>query len=345
MRQNKIHIHYLLKICSETVATNTTVAALSAAKAKAASQPDKPKAPAVPFDPAVGAADIPGGVIVQGSVDTLKGVRAGSLYEPGHSVIGADLCPNRGENLRLMILITSAPAHRDARLSIRQTWGSYATRRDVGLGFILGSTQSVETDEALETENGIYGDIIRGRFLDTYNNLTLKTISCLEWMDEYCPKVQFFLKTDDDMFINMPKLLTFMEKHKNEKNVIYGRLAKKWKPIRNKKSKYYVSPQQYFPPVFPAFTTGPAYLMTTEIVHDLYSKALNQTYLKLEDVFTTGIVAQLVNVKRVHVNEFLNRRIAFNPCNIRRIISVHMVKSNEQFDLWKKLLDTGTKCK
>lgn len=97
--------------------------------------------------------------------------------------------------------------------------------------------------------------------------------------------------------------------------------------------------------MFPQFTTGPAYLISGSAIHDLYTKALEQTYLKLEDVFTTGIVAQLVNVKRIHVNEFLNRRIAFNPCNLRKAISIHMVKANEQFDLWKKLMDTNTKCK
>lgn len=210
---------------------------------------------------------------------------------------------------------------------------------------MLGATQQQSVDDSLSAENFMYGDLIRGHFIDSYNNLTLKTISTLEWVDTYCPKASFILKTDDDMFINVPKLLMFIEKHHKDTKVIFGRLAKKWKPIRNKKSKYYVSPHQYFPPVFPQFTTGPAYLMTSDVVHSLYAKALNQTYLKLEDVFTTGIVAQLVNVKRVHVNEFLNRRIAFNPCNIRKAISVHMVKSNEQFDLWKKLLDTNTKCK
>lgn len=278
-------------------------------------------------------------------IDTLKGIRTGDLYESGHTEPNADLCPDAGESLRLLILITSAPAHQEARLAIRQTWGHYATRRDIRIAFVLGQTTVPVVQDLLTAEHYLYGDLIRARFVDSYNNLTLKTISSLEWIDTYCPRVAFILKTDDDMFINVPRLLAFVEKHARDTRVIFGRLAKKWKPIRNKKSKYYVSPQQYFPPVFPQFTTGPAYLMSGDIVRDLYDKALNQTYLKLEDVFTTGIIAQLVNVKRVHVNEFLNRRIAFNPCNIRKAISVHMVKSNEQFDLWKKLLDTNTKCK
>jgi hypothetical protein len=191
----------------------------------------------------------------------------------------------------------------------------------------------------------LYDDIIRGRFVDSYNNLTLKTISMLEWVDQHCPKASFILKTDDDMFINVPKLLQFIEKKQADKRTIYGRLAKKWKPIRNKKSKYYVSLEQYKPATFPPFTTGPAYLLTRDCVRDLYEKALNETYLKLEDVYTTGIVAQAVGIKRVHVNEFLNRRIAFNACNIKKAVSLHMIKPPEELDLWKKLLDTSVKCK
>lgn len=274
-----------------------------------------------------------------------KVVRTDDIYEPGFTEASPDLCKNNGEQLRLLILIMSAPTHHEQRLAIRQSWGHYGQRRDVAIGFILGQTETQAHEDALAAEQYMYNDLVRGHFVDSYNNLTLKTISSLEWVDTYCPNASFFLKTDDDMFINIPRLLQFIEKHHNDKRTIYGRLAKKWKPIRNKKSKYYVSPQQYFPTIFPHFTTGPAYLITSDVIGDLYRKSLNQTYLKLEDVYTTGIVAQLLNIKRVHVTEFLNRRIAFNQCNIKKAISLHMIKPIEQFDLWKKLLDSSVKCK
>lgn len=280
----------------------------------------------------------------QKSPDTTKGIITRDLYESGH-IDSPQICANDGGDvIKLLIIITSAPAHREARLAIRQTWGHFGTRRDIAIGFLVGAA-GAQMDDAIAAENYMYNDIIRGRFLDSYNNLTLKTISMLEWVDINCPKASFVLKTDDDMFINVPKLLQFIEKKNADKRTIYGRLAKKWKPIRNKKSKYYVSPEQYKPPIFPQFTTGPAYLMTRDCVKDLYSKALNETYLKLEDVYTTGIVAQAVGIKRVHVNEFLNRRIAFNACNIKKSVSLHMIKPPEEFDLWKKLLDSSVKCK
>ncbi|XP_053699368.1 lactosylceramide 1,3-N-acetyl-beta-D-glucosaminyltransferase-like isoform X2 [Sabethes cyaneus] len=185
-------------------------------------------------------------------------VKTTDIYERGHmndSGSIKNICPNNGSDINLLILITSAPTHREQRLSIRQSWGHYGIRRDISIGFILGRTQDQRIEDQLSAENYMYSDLIRGNFVDSYKNLTLKTISLLEWTSANCPNATYLLKTDDDMFINVPKLLQFIETHLSHKRSIFGRLAKKWKPIRNKKSKYYVSPEQYFPPVFPPFTT------------------------------------------------------------------------------------------
>lgn len=267
-----------------------------------------------------------------------------AIYEFGHSITSENRCPDNGKNINLTIVVMSAPGNIQARTAIRQTWGSYGQQRNVNVLFIIGTTRDKELEKSIDDEVKLYGDIIRGKFYDSYSNLTLKTISTLEWMDKYCFNAKFLLKTDDDMFINIPRLLLFIDKHYNDKNIIYGRLAKKWQPIRNKKSKYYVSQGQFKPQHFPDFTTGPAYLLSNDIIGKLFNASLNQTYLKLEDVFTTGIVAQKIGIKRVHANEFLNKKISFSPCNVQHGISIHRVKYGEQFDLWKKLLDGKSKC-
>lgn len=254
-----------------------------------------------------------------------------------------DLCPDFGRRLKIIILITSAPYHFDARNAIRQTWGHVQLRSDVAMAFILGRS-SRKNELLIAEENNLYQDIILANFVDSYNNLTLKTTSILEWVDNYCNQARFVLKTDDDMFINIPKLLDFVTKHWKDKRKIFGKLASKWKPIRKQTSKYYVSTQQYKRSVFPSFTTGPAYLMTSDVIHDLYTTALNMTYLKLEDVFTTGIVAQEKKIPRVHVSEFFNRRLSITSCYIHKAISIHMVKPYEQYDLWKRVSDGRIKC-
>lgn len=270
---------------------------------------------------------------------------ARAIYEPGHTVSIPERCPNHGRDMELVVIIMSAPTHLEARTAIRQTWGHFGQRSDMSVLFMLGTTLDSRVETILRKEQNMYNDVIRGRFVDTYSNLTLKTISTLEWVDSHCSEVKYLLKADDDMFINVPRLLGFVNKHGKDRNVIFGRLARKWKPIRNRKSKYYVSQAQFQQSVFPDFTTGPAYLLSSDTVRRLYDAALDQTYLKLEDVFTTGIVAHRLGIKRSHANEFLNKRIQYTACNIQRGISIHMVKYSEQFDLWKKLLDGKSKCK
>ncbi|KAK0096659.1 hypothetical protein PV326_004799 [Microctonus aethiopoides] len=268
-----------------------------------------------------------------------------SIYPQGHSVAVPENCPNNGEAMDLVIVIMSAPSHFEARMGIRQTWGHYSLRTDISIVFILGTTNNTKLEAVLKREQKLYADIIRGNFVDSYSNLTLKTISMLEWVNKYCSRAKFLLKTDDDMFINIPRLLSFAMKHKKDVNVIFGRVAKKWKPYRNKQSKYYVPPAQFNGTVFPDFTTGPAYLLSRDVIDRLYNTAMNQTFMKLEDVFITGIIAAKLGIKRVHAGEFLNKKISYQPCTIQHGISIHMVKYGEQFDIWKKLLDGKSKCK
>lgn len=198
----------------------------------------------------------------------------------------------------------------------------------------------IEMQKVIISENRRYGDIVQARVRDVYNNLTLKSIAGLEWTRDYCPGARYLLKTDDDMFIDVRRLLRFIDKVEHDavntvekktdkknsetlkengnKNVempptIWGRLAHGWRPIRTPSSKYFVSKTQYVGRVFPDFCTGPAYLMTRAAVVPLYEGALGRDYdleeeqedgtkpmpreqhtpyLKLEDVYLTGVVAE-----------------------------------------------------
>ncbi|XP_023950664.2 beta-1,3-galactosyltransferase 5 [Bicyclus anynana] len=265
------------------------------------------------------------------------------MYVAGHERPHPELCPALGAHLRLLILVTSAPSHSTARDAVRLTWGHYAARRDVAMAFVLGSPPE-SMRAALEAEDSLYGDLVVGRSLDSYSNLTLKTLSMLEWADTYCPRVARLLKTDDDMFINVPRLLRFVAAHENSTRTIWGKVVRKSLPKRTTKSKYYVSPLQFPGKVFPDFATGPAYLMTSDVIRPLLEAAPNEPYLRLEDVFITGVLGARLGMKRQHAAEFYNKKVAAHPCAVQRGIAIHMVQYHEQFDLWRKLLDGKTKC-
>ncbi|XP_034667788.1 N-acetyllactosaminide beta-1,3-N-acetylglucosaminyltransferase 4-like [Drosophila subobscura] len=224
-------------------------------------------------------------------------------------------------------------------MSIRQTWMHFASRRDVGMAFVLGRAEDWKLNKALNEESYLYGDMIRGHFIDSYLNLTLKTISLLEWVDAHCPHAKYILKTDDDMFINVPRLLEFIDGH-SDKRTIYGRVVEGQQPERNS-----MPDHQFEGLEFPKYATGGAYLLTRDIVQELYMQSLSSSYFPQEDIFITGIMAERLNISRVHAAKFRNVRIALLPCSVRNAISIHEIQPHEQYELWRLLLTPAIKCK
>lgn len=272
--------------------------------------------------------------------------QVGDKYESGFTTPHEGLCPNNGRDLKVLILITTAPDHEKHRNAIRQTWGSFALRRDLSLGFLVGRNARPEVQAVIDKENDRYGDIIEANFVDHYLNLTLKTVSMLEWAKTYCSESRFVLKTDDDMFINVPLLLAFIRAKNHERRAIFGRLASGWMPIRNRKSKYYIDTATYVRARYPDFLTGPAYLLTNDVVEEMYRRTLEVPFFVLEDVLLTGFVGESLSIKRVGDSHFRNEKIKLtDTCKLIQTISIHMVKYDEQFDIYKRTLDGKTNCR
>ena len=75
-----------------------------------------------------------------------------------------------------------------------QTWSGL-------LVFIVGLQEDKMAD--LEEESDQNGDLVITEHMDSYNNLTLKTMAAFDWMLTFCPQTEYLLKTDDDMFIQV----------------------------------------------------------------------------------------------------------------------------------------------
>jgi len=62
---------------------------------------------------------------------------------------------------------------------------------EVRLAFMFGRLTSVSgAEEALDAENNQYRDIVQGNFDENYRNLTLKSLTDLDWVIEYCPAAE-----------------------------------------------------------------------------------------------------------------------------------------------------------
>ncbi|NXF86474.1 B3GT5 galactosyltransferase, partial [Eubucco bourcierii] len=60
----------------------------------------------------------------------------------------------------------------------------------------------------LAEESAAHRDLLQQDFLDTYNNLTLKTLMGLEWLSRHCPDAAYVMKADTDVFLNLPYLVS-----------------------------------------------------------------------------------------------------------------------------------------
>ncbi|XP_043856494.1 beta-1,3-galactosyltransferase 4 isoform X2 [Dromiciops gliroides] len=141
------------------------------------------------------------------------------------------VCRGSSSQLFLLILVSTAPEHQEQRDAIRASWGGLRELQGhlIRTLFVLGEPDDrwENIKEVLKWEAQVEGDIVQAAFMDSYRNLTLKTLSGLAWAARYCPDVRYVLKTDDDVYINVPGLVAELnQRGKDLKQDLQQRNAK-----------------------------------------------------------------------------------------------------------------------
>ncbi|XP_060807873.1 beta-1,3-galactosyltransferase 5 isoform X2 [Amyelois transitella] len=271
----------------------------------------------------------------------VKAISTGELYVGGYEKSQREHCSKFGFNLQLLIIIPSDPKHFAERAAIRNTWGRHARKLNVPTLFITGAVPDY-LKPIFEVEEQMHGDIIIGHFVDHYLTLTLKTISMVEWVRNHCHLVPKLLKVDDDVSVNIPKLMDFVINN-NASRTMWGNLQEGISPRRVYNLKSYVSTKQYPGRVFPNYLSGPTYLLTTDVVKDILDAAPNEPYMPIEDVFITGVLANKLGIHRKHIEGFCKDKTN-DMCEVKSAISIHGVTHREQFEFWEKIVDAKMKC-
>ncbi|XP_010164691.1 UDP-GalNAc:beta-1,3-N-acetylgalactosaminyltransferase 1 [Antrostomus carolinensis] len=252
----------------------------------------------------------------------------------------------------LVILVSSRPKDVKARQAIRITWGSQSFwwgHRILTL-FLLGQDTPREDNAAelsVEDESLLYGDIIGQDFLDTYNNLTLKTIMGFRWVSEFCSNVRFLMKTDADVFINTGNLVKFLLKLNSSENVFTGYPLIDNFAYRGFYQKTYISYHEYPFRLYPPYCSGMGYILDGKLALRIYELMSHIKPIKFEDVYV-GICLNLLKVN-ISVPEdkqqFFLYKINFDICKYRHLIAVHGVTSSEIIRFWQDLSsDTSVTC-
>ncbi|CAG9794268.1 unnamed protein product [Diatraea saccharalis] len=174
---------------------------------------------------------------------------------------------------------------------------------DFKLVFLLGLPSQNDSDvqNKIDEEVEKYGDIIQEGFIDSYNNLTLKSIMMLKWITNKCnDSVRYILKTDDDMYINVPNLILILNNrskeyedkvskgYKDKEYMLIGDLISGARPVLDSNNKWYSPRYMYGGRVYPTYLSGTGYAFSAPTAQALYASALKTNYFHLEDIYITG---------------------------------------------------------
>lgn len=176
----------------------------------------------------------------------------------------SSLSESKGKSL-ISCFVLSAPKNIAERSAIRETWGSLIKPL-----FMLGISDS-ETSRLVLAEAKLFNDIIVEDFVDSYQNLTLKTGFCLKHFLRYTPNATYFMKIDDDVYLNVPNLLKVLNDESTPKTAIIGHVVSEEKPHRTVDHKNYIPVWLYGDKVFPSFVDGPTYLIPGSIQNEIKS--------------------------------------------------------------------------
>ncbi|KAK4017999.1 hypothetical protein OUZ56_000070 [Daphnia magna] len=239
-------------------------------------------------------------------------------------------------NRTLLIVVISAAEHSAKRDLIRRTWASPSVLNVdwIQVIFLVGSTGDEDkvTTEQLKKENAEHEDLVQVNVVDTYANLTLKSVALLHWTHTHCPGAELVLKCDDDNYINW-NVFTKILPHINVTRTIYGTPVPTLFAERWKSQKHYVSRRVWPWPRYPSYLMGGCYAISGQAVKPLLAATQTTPFFWIEDIYLTGLCASKANVSLQTQPKYYHPDIPekgqLNSCFVRKT-AIWQTRSSKQ---------------
>lgn len=253
--------------------------------------------------------------------------------------------------LEVVIAVHSHPNNFDERDAIRHMWMHHAIATGkIAVIFCIGKSPEKEdmTNQRVRKESDEYGDILLEDFVDSYDNLTIKSTLMLKYFHNNDIGTKVIFKVDDDVFVNPTELLRQVRYWSYSTDgfhkVMFGH-AFNAPPIRLTTifapQKKWIMPRWMYPQDFyPTYLSGSGYIIPSSEITCLYEAALETPLVYLEDVFVTGILAETCGIRRQHNEFFLPKKRS--PCllNDSNFILAHGIKLKDK-EIIQEILTFG----
>ncbi|KAK2707892.1 hypothetical protein QYM36_015541 [Artemia franciscana] len=214
------------------------------------------------------------------------------------------------DNIDFLIFVHSRPENFYVRKVIRSTWGGVfiSSGKKFQTAFVVGNPEkqmkrlnSEYTEEVLNKLNleiKQNKDILHLDKVDRYELLAMKHMASYKWINESCSKPKYFIKADDDLFMDLHHFTDYFTKNFNLEKAFYCHVQSDISPQRE--GKWEVTKQDYLEDKYPEFCSGLAYTTTLPVIQEVLHKSSSHKWIWVDDVLVTGIFGR--NTKHYHLN-------------------------------------------
>ncbi len=204
--------------------------------------------------------------------------------------------------------------------------------------FLVGLTGGAEAQQQLEEESRQHRDLLQSNFVDSYFNLTIKTMVVMDWLATRCPQATYAMKVDSDTYINLENLMSLLlSPNTPRQNCITGFLMWNQNVIRNKKSKWYVSEELYPKLKYPTYVQGAEYVFSNDLSEKIMDISKEVKPFNIEDTYVGACMKRLgfapssppdPSQFRLHMGQYKRE-------DFLRIISVIVGSPQQILNVWK----------
>jgi hypothetical protein len=244
----------------------------------------------------------------------------------------------------IFIAIKSAVVNIEQRKIVRQTWLIDVMQHEIPYVFVLGATlDSALIDELLQ-EDQVHKDLLIGKPIDNYYNLTLKSIFILNWSKIHCSN-RWLLYVDDDAIVNVKRAIALVASLKDKSERVLYCHVQDSEVIRDPNSKWYVPVSVWASPRYPIYCHGLGSLISPKVLLVLQKASIDistQPKLWIEDVYVNGIAAQSANVTPLH-SEFYCCGFGGLQLFEKNVVLGQMGKTEALLEQWNMIIGSTTR--
>ena len=169
-----------------------------------------------------------------------------------------------------------------------------------------------------------------------FMNLTLLAILTYNWTDYFCPNINYYVRSDNDMWFNpYPFIDSFLREKRT--NVLMGNKIVRGTPIRVPISRYYLSKNVFPEEVFSPYMSGCFLAMSRDVLPIIVKRCVDiGPIIYFDDVFL-GQIAKIANITLYPFpwNKVFYYPKTYSGKDYSKLWSIHRYTPADNMALWQ----------